>query len=82
MRLDDCQALITGASAGIGREFARQVAGRATLLVLVARRRERLEQLRGELLAQHPNLRVEVRPTDLTNSEQIDALLQWIVDEK
>lgn len=82
MRLDHCQALITGASAGIGREFARQLAGRATLLVLVARRRERLEQLRDELLARHPRLRVEVRPTDLTNAEQIDALLRWIADEK
>ena len=82
MRLDDCHALITGASAGIGREFARQLALRATLLVLVARRRERLEQLRDELLARHPRLRVEVRPTDLTNAEQIDALLRWIADEK
>ena len=40
-------ALITGASAGIGREFARQLGGRAATLVLVARRRARLEELRG-----------------------------------
>ena len=53
MRIDGCTALITGASAGIGREFARQLGGRAASLVLVARR-ARLEELREELIARHP----------------------------
>jgi hypothetical protein len=42
-------ALITGASAGLGVEFARQLSKRGHRLVLVARRKERLETLAGEL---------------------------------
>ncbi len=42
-------ALITGASAGLGVEFARQLSKRGHRLVLAARRKERLEQLAKEL---------------------------------
>ena len=65
MQLDGCNALITGAPPGIGREFARQLAGRAASLVLVARRKERLEEVREELRERHPNLQVQIRRVDL-----------------
>ncbi len=81
MNLDNCSAVITGASAGIGREFARQLASRAKLLVLVARRRDRLEQLRTELVARNPALLVNIRQTDLSNLEQTMQLAALLTNE-
>lgn len=82
MNLSDCNALITGASAGIGREFARQLASRGRTLVLVARREQRLNELRDELLNRNPRLNVHVRVVDLSDKAQIDELVRWLEQSK
>ncbi len=82
MKLDRCSALITGASAGIGREFARQLAGRARSLILLARREQRLNQLSDELRQQHSNLTVHIRKTDLADLAQLKELMAWLQQEK
>jgi len=63
--------LITGASSGLGAEMARQLADRGHDLALCARRVERLDALRDELLAAHPDLRVEVRALDVDDHEAV-----------
>jgi short-subunit dehydrogenase len=82
MKIDHCSALITGASAGIGREFARQLAGRAHSLILVARRELKLRELSDELRQQYPNLTVHIRKTDLADLAQLKELMAWIDSEK
>jgi short-subunit dehydrogenase len=82
MNLDGCSALITGASAGIGREFARQLASRARRLILVARRAQRLEELRNELIKQHPALEIRFRPTNLSNMAEVESLTEWLRTEE
>lgn len=57
--------LITGASSGLGAEMARQLAARGHDLALCARRTDRLEELKTEIAAAHPDVRVEVRALDV-----------------
>jgi uncharacterized protein len=82
MKLDNCSALITGASAGIGRECARQLASRARTLVLVARREERLNELRDELRNRNLRLNLHTRVVDLSDKSQIDDLIRWLEQNK
>ena len=73
-----CTALITGASAGIGREMARQLAPHAHALVLVARRLERLEALKADLLREHPQLNVFTYGLDLADEKLTEDFLRWL----
>jgi short-subunit dehydrogenase len=69
-------ALITGASAGIGFEFAKLLAAGGTNLVLTARRIDRLQKLASELSAKH-RVKVEVFSADLVRAEAPLAIHQF-----
>ncbi|HED09317.1 MAG TPA: SDR family NAD(P)-dependent oxidoreductase, partial [Caldithrix abyssi] len=73
-------ALITGASAGIGTELARRFAIDRINLVLVARRRDRLEALAGELSTTH-GISVEVLPMDLTDAREREKLFHQLKEK-
>ncbi len=63
-------ALITGASAGLGEEFVKQLLGHVDQFILVARRLDRLEHTAAEIQKTHPDTKVIVIATDVSNSEE------------
>lgn len=73
-------ALITGASAGLGEEFVRQLLGRVDQFILVARRLERLERIAGEIQKSHPATKVMVVAADVSNLEERVLLGKKVAD--
>lgn len=72
-------ALITGASAGLGAEFARQLARRRADLILVARSVEALDELAAELRSEY-GVAVEVLAADLAIEEEVEAVAARLRD--
>lgn len=72
-------AVITGASSGLGEEFARQIAALGLHLVLVARRQDRLAALADDLGRDY-GVSTRVVPIDLAREDLLDALRPFIAD--
>jgi short-subunit dehydrogenase len=76
MELRDRWVVVTGASSGLGREMARQLAGtHGANVVLVARRRDRLEELRAELESTH-RVQARVLVADLARPEDVERVFR------
>ena len=68
--------LITGASSGLGEEMARQFAALGYDLALCARRTERLEALRSEIAATHPDRVVLTKALDVNDDDAVFAVVK------
>ncbi|NDI33166.1 SDR family NAD(P)-dependent oxidoreductase [Chengkuizengella sediminis] len=68
--------VITGASSGIGYETALAFASREKNLIIVARRKEKLEDLKSEIMQMNPNIDVIIRTTDLSVTENVYRLYE------
>ena len=71
-------AVVTGASSGIGAEFATALAQRHCNLVLVARREERLRSLAADLEHKY-GVRAQVVSADLSSASEVDRLVQMLI---
>ncbi|MFC7133242.1 MULTISPECIES: SDR family oxidoreductase [Salinibaculum] len=72
-------ALVTGASAGIGRETAKTLAGDGANVVLAARRERRLLSIASDIEAEHGVETIAV-PTDVTDETDVEALVEAAID--
>ncbi len=72
-------ALITGASSGIGEELAKNLAHRGFNLILTARRRERLVEIKQNIIKNH-DVKVKILPYDLSRKEDCISLYNDVKD--
>jgi hypothetical protein len=72
--------LITGASSGLGAGMARAFAARGRDLALCARRTDRLEELKAELLDRHPGIAVAIAPLDVNDHDQVPKVFTELAD--
>ncbi len=77
--IDDSVCVVTGASSGIGLELARLLAPRVRVLVLVARRVDRLEALAKDLGQGSRHTTIEVRSADLSDVDQVRTLAEGLI---
>lgn len=75
-----CTAIITGASSGLGAEFARQLAPRISCLVLAARNAPALEKLADELRQEFRDLHILICPCDLATDPGRATLWEKVDD--
>lgn len=73
--------LVTGASSGLGAEMARQFAAGGHDLAICARRVDRLEELRAEIITAHPYRTIALRPLDVDDHAAVFRVFEELADE-
>lgn len=80
LNFENTSILITGASSGIGKEFAKQFASRGANLILTARTHSDLINLKEYLESEHKNILIETIPVDLSELNGARTLYEKIND--
>lgn len=73
-------AIITGATKGIGRAIANLLASKEINLCVCSRNKEDLIKMRAELLDQHPQIQVYVKVTDMSDKEQVFQFAEYALE--
>lgn len=73
--------LITGASSGLGEMMARMFAAKGRNLALCARRVERLDELKAELMQQYPDISISVRSLDVNDHNAVFEVFKQFADD-
>ncbi|GAA1914896.1 SDR family oxidoreductase [Streptomyces durmitorensis] len=74
-------AVITGANSGTGKEAARRIAGAGAHVVLAVRTPAKGEQARAEILAEHPEARIDVRRIDLADLASVEEFADGLISD-
>ena len=77
--MSESYSLITGASSGIGKATAKKLAGKGRNLILLARRKKLLEELRNEILTEH-KIDVLIYQIDVRNLDNLNSFFSEIQD--
>ena len=73
--------LITGASSGLGAGMARAFAAKGRDLALCARRLDRLQELKAELVQHYPNIKVAIAELDVNDHDRVPTVFAALADE-
>ncbi|XP_017100611.1 farnesol dehydrogenase [Drosophila bipectinata] len=74
-------AVVTGASSGIGAELSRKLVAAGVVVVALARRLDRLEQLRQDLPEEEQRQRLHLRQCDVTDVVAVNSVFDSIKDQ-
>ncbi|AOE48926.1 malonic semialdehyde reductase [Kangiella sediminilitoris] len=73
--------MVTGASSGFGLETARRFAGKGYKVIVAARRKERLDELKQSLEQEFGEGKIHVLELDVTSEEQVDRIFRELPEE-
>jgi NAD(P)-dependent dehydrogenase (short-subunit alcohol dehydrogenase family) len=73
--------VITGATSGLGKEAAKQLAAKNALVVMAVRNTEKAEKVKNEILSQSPDAQIQIKQLDLSNLSSISTFAKEVIKD-